>query len=106
MLQGHKHIQRQQQQTSKNLKFFILIIESFSVVVLVLLLLPFPGMEDVFGIIIFWRRQFINFSAVAHHHLQRRVDEDDGEAFAAVVDDVGLDERRTNGDSGFRRIPG
>ena len=104
MLQGHKHIQRQQQQTSKNLKFFILIIESFSVVVLVLLL-PFPGMEDVFGIIIFWRRQFINFSAVAHHHLQRRVDEDDGEAFAAVVDDVGLDERRTNGDSGFRRIP-
>lgn len=105
MLQGHKHIQRQQQQTSKNLKFFILIIESFSVVVLVLLL-PFPGMEDVFGIIIFWRRQFINFSAVAHHHLQRRVDEDDGEAFAAVVDDVGLDERRTNGDSGFRRIPG
>lgn len=105
MLQGHKHIQRQQQQISKNLKFFILIIESFSVVVLVLLL-PFPGMEDVFGIIIFWRRQFINFSAVAHHHLQRRVDEDDGEAFAAVVDDVGLDERRTNGDSGFRRIPG
>ena len=105
MLQGHKHIQRQQQQTSKNLKFFILIIESFSVVVLVLLL-PFPGMEDVFGRIIFWRRQFINCSAVAHHHLQRRVDEDDGEAFAAVVDDVGLDERRTNGDSGFRRIPG